>query len=146
MKNLYNDIIIATDGTTYVEKAIDDALDLAELTGATIHAIYVTDVSSVSPTSSDWEIVSQKIKKEASDAMEYIREESKKRDIKLKEVIVEGNPANEILKYSSLINADLIVVGATGKKTLERLVLGSVSEKVVRSSKTKVLVVKLKTE
>ena len=144
METTYKNIVIATDGTEYINKAIDAGLEIAELTGSTVHAIYVTDSPSVSPTSSEWEMVEKNIKKEVDNAMKYIREETKKRNILLKEVSVEGNPAPEIINYSNVINADLIVVGATGKKTLERFVLGSVSEKIVRNAKTKVLVVKLK--
>lgn len=144
METTYKNIVIATDGTEYIKKAIDAGLEIAELTGAIVHAIYVTDSPSVSPTSSEWEMVEKNIKKEIDEAMKYIREESIKRNITLKEVSVEGNPAPEIINYSNVINADLIVVGATGKKTLERIVLGSVSEKIVRNAKTKVLVVKLK--
>ena len=144
METTYKNIVIATDGTEYIKKAIDSGLEIAELTGAIVHAIYVTDSPSVSPTSSEWEMVEKNIKKEIDEAMKYIREESIKRNITLKEVSVEGNPAPEIINYSNVINADLIVVGATGKKTLERIVLGSVSEKIVRNAKTKVLVVKLK--
>lgn len=144
METTYKNIVIATDGTEYIKKAIDAGLEIAELTGSIVHAIYVTDSPSVSPTSSEWEMVEKNIKKDVDEAMKYIREESKKRNIILKEVSVEGNPAPEIINYSNVINADLIVVGATGKKTLERIVLGSVSEKIVRNSKTKVLVVKLK--
>ena len=144
METTYKNIVIATDGTEYINKAIDAGLEIAELTGSTVHAIYVTDSPSVSPTSSEWEMVEKNIKKEVDNAMKYIREETKKRNILLKEVSVEGNPAPEIINYSNVINADLIVVGATGKKTLDRFVLGSVSEKIVRNAKTKVLVVKLK--
>lgn len=144
METTYKNIVIATDGTEYIKKAIDAGLEIAELTGSIVHAIYVTDSPSVSPTSSEWEMVEKNIKKDVDEAMKYIREESKKRNIILKEVSVEGNPAPEIINYSNVINADLIVVGATGKKTLERIVLGSVSEKIVRNAKTKVLVVKLK--
>ena len=113
METTYKNIVIATDGTEYIKKAIDAGLEIAELTGAIVHAIYVTDSPSVSPTSSEWEMVEKNIKKEIDEAMKYIREESIKRNITLKEVSVEGNPAPEIINYSNVINADLIVVGAT---------------------------------
>ena len=45
-----------------------------------------------------------------------------------------GKPAEEILELAREVGADLIIVGSHGRKGVERLVLGSVSEKVVREA------------
>jgi nucleotide-binding universal stress UspA family protein len=58
------------------------------------------------------------------------------------EPIATGDPAEEILKLADETGADLIVVGARGLGTIKRLLLGSVSETVLRDARCPVLVVK----
>jgi nucleotide-binding universal stress UspA family protein len=53
----------------------------------------------------------------------------------------EGNPGDEIIDYATKIGADLIVMGTHGRGGLERVLLGSVAEKVLRGSSCPVLVV-----
>jgi nucleotide-binding universal stress UspA family protein len=53
-----------------------------------------------------------------------------------------GNPADEILATAGAFDADLIVVGARGMGGMARLLLGSVSERVLRHARCPVLIVK----
>jgi len=138
----YEKIIVATDGTEYAKKAINAAVDLAELTGASLYGIFVSDVSNITPTSVEWEMVAENIKRESDAALEYVRERAKAAQINYESVSLSGAAAQEIVQYANQISADLIVVGATGKKAFERLIIGSVSEKVLRNAKQPVLVVR----
>ena len=56
--------------------------------------------------------------------------------------MLEGNPAAEILKLAKDESANLIVIGSIGKTDLEKFLMGSVAEKVVRNSTVPVLVVR----
>lgn len=141
-ENLYNTIVVGTDGTEYAKKAIHTAVSLAKLTGAKLYAVYVSDVSNITPTSVEWEMVAENIKLESEAAFEFVRERSDASGISYETVSLSGAAGQEIVQYANQINADLIVVGATGKKAFERLILGSVSEKVIRNAKQQVLVVR----
>ncbi len=55
-----------------------------------------------------------------------------------------GKPADEILDLAKEVGADLLFVGSHGKTGLERFVLGSVSERIVREAKCPVMVVRHK--
>jgi nucleotide-binding universal stress UspA family protein len=57
--------------------------------------------------------------------------------------MLEGDPAEEIIDYANSANIDLIVMGTHGRTGLERLLLGSVAEKVLRGAQCSVLVAKL---
>ncbi len=58
-------------------------------------------------------------------------------------VIEYGSPKNIITKeLSSIVDADLIICGATGLNAVERFLIGSVSEAIVRSAKCDVLVIR----
>jgi nucleotide-binding universal stress UspA family protein len=56
--------------------------------------------------------------------------------------IAVGHPAPEILRYADVTDTDLLVVGARGLGTMKRLLLGSVSEAVLRHAACPVLVVR----
>jgi len=58
-------------------------------------------------------------------------------------VFVEGDPAAEIVRYAADAGIDLVVMGTHGRTGLERLLMGSVAEKVMRDAHCSVLVVKL---
>ncbi|MDV0444520.1 putative universal stress protein [Methanimicrococcus sp. At1] len=140
--NLYNTIIVGTDGTEYAKKAINMAVGLAKLTDAKLHAVYVSDVSNITPTSVEWEMVAENIKLESEAAFEFVRERAAAENVNFETASLSGAAAQELVQYANQVNADLIVVGATGKKAFERLILGSVSEKVIRNAKQPVLVVR----
>lgn len=56
--------------------------------------------------------------------------------------ILEGDPAHEIVKFAREVGASLIVVGARGLSTIKKILIGSVSSRVVHESTIDVLVVK----
>ena len=58
-------------------------------------------------------------------------------------VFLEGDPATEIVRYANDAGMDLIVMGTHGRSGLERLLVGSVTEKVMREAPCSVLAVKL---
>ena len=62
--------------------------------------------------------------------------------MEVKEVILDGYPSNEIIDFAENNNIDLIVMGTLGKTGLEKFLMGSVAEKVVRGSKVPVMVVR----
>ena len=142
MTTLYRKIIVATDGTEYAKKAVNTAVHLSKLTGAKLYGLYVSDVSSITPTSVEWELVAENIKREADAALSYVLEKADAEHIEFESVNLSGAAAQEIVQYANSVDADLIVVGAAGKKAIERILLGSVSEKVIRNAKQQVLVVK----
>ena len=62
-------------------------------------------------------------------------------DIKVTLITEEGSPADAILKTIDKEHIDLVVMGTSGKHGLDTFLLGSVTEKVVRSAKCPVLAV-----
>ena len=57
-------------------------------------------------------------------------------------MLLEGHPADEIVKFAEQNDIEMIVMGTLGKTGLDRFLLGSVAENVVRHSKIPVLVVR----
>ena len=70
------------------------------------------------------------------------RHPEKLKTLTVESVILEGNPADEIVKFAEENDIDLIVMGTLGKTGIQRFLLGSVTENVIRHSKKPVLVIR----
>lgn len=80
------------------------------------------------------------LRHEGDMAMRYIEEQANGMDVR--KWIIEGQPAKEILKLAEEESVDLIVMGTLGRSGIEKFLLGSVADKVIRGSKIPVLVVR----
>lgn len=148
---MYHKILLPTDGSKYAEKAAKHAIGIASQSDAEIIALNVVDTSSlIGLPAEDLTVkVTEILKEEARRSLENIEslvEEFKKekgieKDIKIIKETKEGAPADIILKVVEEEGVDLIVMGTSGKHGLDRFLLGSVTEKVVRSANCPVLAV-----
>ncbi|MFZ3166911.1 MAG: universal stress protein [Candidatus Methanoperedens sp.] len=145
---LYKKILVATDGSDYTKKATKHALELAKLSGAELHAIYVIDtrygcgpesciLSDTSP-----ERLKSILGWQGNTAIKYIEKLAKKEGIHTERWIVEGNPAEEIVRLAEEQLVDLIIMGTLGSSGISRFLLGSVADKVIRTSSIPVLTVR----
>lgn len=144
MGKLVKSILVATDGSEYTKNAVDYGIDLAKTTGAKLHAIYVVDTAAFAsiPMDAAWESMYELLRQEGNEATNYVAEKAKAEGLEVERNTVEGHPADEIIKYAEKNSISLIVMGTLGKSGLDRFLLGSVAEKVVRTSKIPVLVVR----
>jgi nucleotide-binding universal stress UspA family protein len=139
----YRNIVIATDGSENTQRAISEGIKLAKLSGATVHALHVVDTYSVSQSwTAGWETMYEILKKEGQKAIYKVKECGEASGVEVREVLLEGHPSSEIIDFAENNDIDLIVMGTLGKTGLDRFLMGSVAEKVVRNSKVPVLVVR----
>jgi nucleotide-binding universal stress UspA family protein len=142
---MYKRILVPTDGSEFAEKAEHDALSLAQLTGAEIIALGVveTGFSLGIPSNEAVDDITEMLKKEAEENIGIIEKmkEQDHIDAKITLKIAHGSPAAVILDTIDKENIDLVVMGSSGRTGLNRVIMGSVAEKVVKSAKCSVLVV-----
>lgn len=140
---LYERILVPTDGSAASQPAIDHAVELATVHDATIHAVYVVNLASFSgvPTEGSWEGVSEALEREGEDALAAVEEAAAVRSVPVERATLEGRPSSRIVEYATEEGCDLIVMGTHGRGGLDRLLLGSVAERVVRSAPVPVLTV-----
>ena len=118
-------------------------LRLAKLSGATVYALHVVDTSSFSQSwTAGRETMYEILRTDGQKATYKVKECGEASGVEVKEVLLEGHPSNEIIDFAENNNIDLIVMGTLGKIGLDRFLMGSVAEKVVRHSKVPVLVVR----
>jgi nucleotide-binding universal stress UspA family protein len=143
-KEFLQNIVIATDGSKNSQKAISHGIEIAKLSGAIVHALYVVNTSST--ISENWtagkETIYNIMKDDGQKAVSKVKKIGIDSGVEVREVILEGYPSSEIIYFAENNNIDLIVMGTLGATGLERFLMGSVAEKVVRSSRVPVLVVK----
>jgi nucleotide-binding universal stress UspA family protein len=139
---LFKKILIATDGSEKNRSALDEGLRIARACGSVVYAVYVIDMSAFSSTSGEIPMgdTYRMLEEEGRQAMSRVQ--ALAGDVSMEMSVLEGRPATEIVELAKTKDVDLLVIGTHGKKGLERLLLGSVAESVIRSAPCKVLVVK----
>jgi nucleotide-binding universal stress UspA family protein len=145
MINVQN-ILYATDFSPYSNQAYFHAVALAENFNASLTIVYVysppatvpiaVEVGAPVPTLTDSEDQDY-----WRGQLEQIRPVNPR--IPVRHVLLTGNPADQIIRYATDNRMDLIVMGTHGRTGLERLLMGSVAERVLRGALCSVLVVKM---
>ncbi|MGZ0747965.1 MULTISPECIES: universal stress protein [unclassified Haloparvum] len=137
---MFDTIVIATDGSESVSRAIDVALDLAERFDAEVHALYVIDRGEVE---SSPEGVREDLRKALDErGEEALAEVDAQTDKGVETAVREGRPAAEISAYAREIDADVVATGTRGRHGENRFLIGSVAERVVRTCPVPVLTVR----
>lgn len=129
-------IVIPVDNSEASRNAVRKGAYLAKLLGVNAKVVSVNDthqfIASV--------VLEEKLKKEAESFLESYKTLGKEVGVDIETVLISGNPAEEIVKYAQ--QDDLIIMAIHGRKGIDRFMLGSVSEEVVRNAPCSVLVVK----
>jgi nucleotide-binding universal stress UspA family protein len=140
---MYKQILIGVDGSDHAVKAANTAINLAQLTqDAYIHAIYVVDGKTskqdVLHYFNSGNLADMRMAK-----IEGAIKKAKELGIGYKISLIRGKePGVALVEYAQNHQIDLIVVGKRGLNSLQEMVLGSVSQQVVKRAKCSVLIVK----
>jgi nucleotide-binding universal stress UspA family protein len=132
-------ILYPTDFSTYSNQAYFHAISLADKHGASLTVLFVYSADGTTTPGSQGD--EQAARRYWREQLEQIRPVDTR--IPVRHVLLEGDPAGEIVRYARDAGIDLIVMGTHGRTGLDRLLMGSVAEKVLRDASCSVLVVKL---
>jgi nucleotide-binding universal stress UspA family protein len=136
-------IVIATDGSASVQRAVDVALDLAGTFDAAVHALYVVDSGEVdSSPEAVRDQMRHALQERGGEAIVAVQRRGDDFGCDVTGVVREGRPATEISDYAREIGADAVAVGTRGRHGENRFLIGSVAERVVRSCPVPVLTVR----
>ena len=141
-------ILLPVDGSINSEQTIDYALRIAEKEKAELIILHVSDskrLTSLPDNSFDKEDEVD-AESEGNEIVERVKrlieeKEAYRKGIKISTITVDGQPSETILKVATIKEADMIVIATSGKHMINRFLLGSVTEKIIRQSKIPVLVV-----
>ncbi|MCC6445908.1 MAG: universal stress protein [Armatimonadetes bacterium] len=138
-------ILCPTDFSPFSETALRYALAIARLYRARLHLIHAdTFLSPLEFITHDVGVFALQIEEIRQATQRSLARylEEKARDIEADASLIEHPPAQAILEAAESLKADLIVMGTHGRGGLNRLLLGSVTENVVRQARSPVLTVR----
>ena len=141
--DLFSNILVPLDGSKPSEKALKSAIDIARKYQSKLLLLHVVSpivearwsTPAIAAAQKEREKIGRRILSSAS-------KQAASFGIELREILVHGNPAEQILKASDTHQAALIVIGSRGLSGIKTFFIGSVSSRVCRYAKCPVLLVK----
>ena len=141
---IYKKLVLAVDGSEVSKSAVQHAVKLAKQESGTIIAVHiippidVTDIETFRP-----EMVLESLKREGEQILAEVKEIAEKEGAQVQTRIEYGIPYEKICEAAEESDADLIIMGSHGHSGIEKVFIGSVTERVIRKIKCcPVLVVK----
>ena len=138
-------ILCTVDYSDASERALNNAIKIARIFKSDLHIINVLETIDMrySPRYKvDFEKEDQRIELENETRFNEFLEKFNFTDIDLHTQILKGIPAKEILSFTAQNQADLLFMGATGKTFMQRILLGSVTETIVRELPSSMVITK----
>ena len=133
---MYDEILLPTDGSAAAEAAVDHAARLATTFGGRVSVLSV--VEPVPAVEMDAAMVHERLRESADRAVERLDEAG----VETTTTVRDGGAHRAILDCADEVDADLVVMGTHGRTGVGRVLLGSVTERVVRRADTPVLSVR----
>ena len=138
---MYDEILFPTDGSDGADDVFDHVLEIADAHGSRVRVLNVADTNQPS------------VLREGGDVLDVLKEEGKRivgdtadrareRGVSVITEVIQGQPYRTIVDYADSHGVDLIVMPTHGRQGLERFLLGSTTERVIRRAEVPVLTVK----
>lgn len=144
MSHHYERILIAIDGSYESELAFEKGVNIALRNNAELLLTHVIDTRALQSVATFDTYIYEKLEQEAKDVLNDYEQQAREKGLtKVKQVIEFGNPKTLLARdIPDKEKVDLIMVGATGLNTFERLLIGSSSEYIMHHAKVDLLVVR----
>lgn len=142
---MYDRILIPTDGSDEARKAAEHGIDLAVALGGTVHTLYVMDLPGVPRALSlrdDEEAVREEYEQYGRRVTSTVCDMATEAGVECTTALRSGTVHEEIVRYAVDEDADVIVMG-TGYQGQFGALLGTIAEKVVRTSTVPVISTKM---
>lgn len=142
----FKNILAATDGSKYSDSAIREAVSIAKQHGSELTFLAVVPSGSISPldivhAQMQRHLITDEEHKVAETVVKSVKDFAAKKGVSARGLILEGTPYQEIVDTADKKKMDLIVIGSRGKSGVEKLLMGSVTERVIVLSPCALLVI-----
>lgn len=140
---MHDDILLPTEANPGAQRAVDLAVDLAERYEASLHVLYVAEDTKETFAHIPEEDRRDELPPEGEEASNTVENTARGADVPVQIQVGIGKPEHSIPRHSNRVSADFIVMGTHGRTGVNRLLVGSVAEEVIRQADIPVLVVPL---
>lgn len=137
----YRRILVGTDGSDCSARAASHAVYLAAALGARLYVLYSVNAERAFHAGIHFGEAIKELERAGEEATAAVKVMADAAGVECEEIRTTGKPHRSIIRISDEVDADLVVVGSTGMTSLERTLIGSESERVMRHSKRPVLLV-----
>lgn len=138
-------ILVATDGSDHSWKTVDEAIKIGKAMNAEIAAVTIVEDRPLMIATIPYAVVEEykkTMEKGARDVLQKTSEYCQEKGVTINTILEHGHPAETICKIAEKGNYDLLVLGHSGLGKIEKMILGSVANKIAHCSKINVLIVK----
>lgn len=148
---MYKKILVPVDGSATSARGLEEAIEFAKATGATLDLAHVVDdfVIAAHATPETWRELSEALRESGEKVLADAEAIVAKHNVPFTSELLKGtggSAAGVIIDQAKKLSSDLIVMGTHGRRGLRRLTLGSDAEMVLRSSPVPVLMVRGKAD
>ncbi len=136
-------VVVPVDFSSNMNKVVDYGMSVADKLGAEVLFLHVIndfqgyDMMLVHPSFIG---MTKDLEQKAEERMANLVEDYKQRENGVRGHVVIGDAADEIIDYAKLEQADMIIIGTHGVKGLEKILIGSTADQVVKKAPCPVLV------
>ena len=137
-------ILIPTDGSDHSVRAAESGISLAKLLGAQVVFVYVIDTLVLNQLgkTTEQEDAERELRQNGKNYINYVLGFAEQAGVKANSLIEKGIPFEKILELVKRLSMDLIVMGTLGRRGAERILIGSVTQRVIEYATCPVLVLK----
>lgn len=139
LPGVYERVLFPTDGSDGAEAATGHALELARRFDAPMHVLYVVDVTVAHASDAYSGPTLDALTASGESVVEAVRERAEAAGVDVTTTVTEGTPAKTIVETAD--PGDVTVMGTHGRTGLDRYLVGSTTEKVVRTAGVPVVTV-----
>ncbi|WP_336000863.1 universal stress protein [Halorientalis halophila] len=139
---MYDEILFPTDGSDGATAALDHVIEQARAHDASVNVLFVVNTTYLGGGAAEGttiETLRTSGREAVADAVERLEDAG----LDAEGEVREGGPYKQILDHADAVAADMIVMGTHGRRGIDRYLLGSVTEKVVRTADAPVLTVRV---
>ncbi|WP_416839455.1 universal stress protein [Haloferax sp. DFSO52] len=137
---MFDEILLPIDGSSASETAVPHVFELAERFDSVVHVLFVVDDTRDSISIMDGPILDS-LEQEGHRHVEEMVKRATERGIDAVGAVIRGAPYEAIVEFADEHDIDVIVMATHGRTGVERVLLGSVTERVVRTAPVPVLTV-----
>ncbi len=138
----YKLILNPTDGSPTSERATAHAIYLAQETGAELLVLHVVETAIVWYTGTLYQQTIDQLREFGEEALKKALKRAEEEGIAARSMMIDGHSGTVIVRVAEREGADLIVMGTLGRSMVEKVLVGSISQYVVRHAPCAVCLVK----
>jgi nucleotide-binding universal stress UspA family protein len=139
---MFNKILHANDGSEHAFHALELALAIARQNNSELHMISVEEIDYIPEFIEDVRQETGTAARRFHPVLQRARALAERYQVKLETHVLAGHPVRDVVRLAAELNADLLVIGATGHSALYERMIGSRADRMVQLAHCPVLVVK----